>query len=155
MTSHVSTPDGTRVYGTVADFTTRSSVCTIMPFCQYVLAADSWNSLDGREARDRHELSRLRDAGLMHTQPHRVRDRLFVGPSDFFDSHDVLQVRCELLRAHLVEGDKIAGLWPPLRCQPEGPLIRMTTKITSMRIPDAVRRSFSWIIVLTPLSLRY
>ena len=56
------------------------------------------------------KLSRLREAGLLHAQPERVRDRLFVEQSDFFDAHDLLQVRYELLRAHLVEGDKIAGV---------------------------------------------
>ena len=53
--------------------------------------------------------SRLREVGLLHARPGRVSDRRFVEPPDFFDSHDVLQVRYELLRAHLVEGDKIAG----------------------------------------------
>jgi len=56
------------------------------------------------------KLSRLREAGLLHAHPDRVRDRLFVEQSDFFDSHDAVQVRYELLRAHLVEGDKIAGV---------------------------------------------
>jgi transposase len=56
------------------------------------------------------KLSRLREAGLLHAHPDRVRDRLFLEQSDFFDSHDAVQVRYELLRAHLVEGDKIAGV---------------------------------------------
>ena len=56
------------------------------------------------------KLSRLREAGLLHSHPEHVRDRLFVERSDFFDVHDLLQVRYELLRAHLVEGDKIAGV---------------------------------------------
>jgi len=56
------------------------------------------------------KLSRLREAGLLHAHPDRVRDRSFVEQSDFFDSHDAVQVRYELLRAHLVEGDKIAGV---------------------------------------------
>ncbi len=56
------------------------------------------------------KLNRLREAGLLHAHPERVLDRLFLEQTDFFDSHDVLQVRYELLRAHLVEGDKIAGV---------------------------------------------
>ena len=56
------------------------------------------------------KLSRLREAGFLHAHPDRVRDRGFVEQPDFFDSHDVLQVRYELLRAHLVEGDKIAAV---------------------------------------------
>lgn len=56
------------------------------------------------------KLTRLRQAGLLHPHPDRVRDPLFLDQRDFFDSHDLLQVRYELLRAHLVDGDKIAGL---------------------------------------------
>ena len=56
------------------------------------------------------KLSRLREAGLLHAHPDRVRDRLFLEQPDFFDSHDAVQVRYELLRAHLVEGNNIAGV---------------------------------------------
>jgi transposase len=56
------------------------------------------------------KLSRLREAGLLHAHPDRVRDRLFLGQPDFFDAQDLLQVRYELLRAHLVAGDGIAGV---------------------------------------------
>jgi hypothetical protein len=53
----------------------------------------------------RSKLIRLRQAGLLHLDPDRVRDRLFLEHPDFFDSHDLLQVRYELLRAHLAGGD--------------------------------------------------
>ena len=56
------------------------------------------------------KLTRLREAGLLHPHPDRIRDSLFLDQADFFDSHDLLQVRYELLRAHLINGDKIAGL---------------------------------------------
>lgn len=56
------------------------------------------------------KLIRLRQAGLLHPHPDRVRDPLFLDQPDFFDSHDLLQVHYELLRAHLLDGDKIAGL---------------------------------------------
>jgi transposase len=58
----------------------------------------------------RSKLTRLRQAGLLHPHPDRVRDPLFLEHPDFFDSHDLLQVRYELLRAHLADGDKIARL---------------------------------------------
>jgi len=58
----------------------------------------------------RSKLTRLRQAGLLHPHPDRVRDPLFLDQPDFFDSHDLLQVHYELLRAHLIDGDKIAGL---------------------------------------------
>ena len=58
----------------------------------------------------RSKLTRLRQAGLLHPHPDRVRDPVFLDQPDFFDSHDLLQVRYELLRAHLIDGDKIAGL---------------------------------------------
>jgi len=35
---------------------------------------------------------------------------VFLDQPDFFDSHDLLQVHYELLRAHLIAGDRIAGL---------------------------------------------
>jgi len=56
------------------------------------------------------KLTRLREAGLLHPHPDRIRDPQFLGQAAFFDSHDLLQVRYELLRAHLIDGDKIAGL---------------------------------------------
>lgn len=56
------------------------------------------------------KLTRLRQAGLLHPDPDRVRDPRFLDQLGFFDAHDLLQVRYELLRAHLVEGDRIAGL---------------------------------------------
>lgn len=56
------------------------------------------------------KLRRLEEAGLLHPHPDRIRDPLFLDQPDFFDSHDLLQVHYELLRAHLIEGDKIAGL---------------------------------------------
>jgi len=58
----------------------------------------------------RPKLTRLRQAGLLHPHPDHVRDPVFLDQPDFFDSHDLLQVHYELLRAHLTAGDKIAGL---------------------------------------------
>jgi len=54
--------------------------------------------------------SRLREAGLLYPHPDRIRDPLFLDQPDFFDSHDLLQVHYELLRSHLIDGGKIAGL---------------------------------------------
>lgn len=54
--------------------------------------------------------SRLRRAGILHPHPERVRDSLFVDHPDFFDSSDLVQVRYELLRAHLLGRQKVARL---------------------------------------------
>jgi transposase len=52
----------------------------------------------------------LKQAGLFNPQPERVREKLFREWSEFFDPYDLLQVRYELVRAHLVEHQKIVGL---------------------------------------------
>jgi transposase len=44
----------------------------------------------------------LADHQALHPHPERVRDAIFQ-QGDFFDSHDLLQVRYEMLRRHLVE----------------------------------------------------
>lgn len=53
---------------------------------------------------------RLRDAGLLHPDPDRVRDALFHDAPEFFDAEDHLQVRYEMLRAHLVDRDHIRAI---------------------------------------------
>ena len=52
----------------------------------------------------------LRRAGLLHPNPDKVRDRLFADFPHFFDAHDLLQVRYEMLRAHRVGGEQVVGL---------------------------------------------
>jgi transposase len=52
----------------------------------------------------------LEDAGLLNANAQRIREHLFNQYPEFFDAHDLLQVRYEMLRAHLVDGNKIAGL---------------------------------------------
>ena len=52
----------------------------------------------------------LREAGLLHPQPERVRDPLFKQTPEFFDAEDHLQVRYELLRAHLVDRDAVSAI---------------------------------------------
>jgi len=52
----------------------------------------------------------LREAGLLHPEPERVRDPLFEQAPEFFDVEDHLQVRYEMLRAHLVERDAIRAI---------------------------------------------
>jgi len=52
----------------------------------------------------------LREAGLLHPQPERVRDPLFEQTPEFFDAEDHLQVRYELLRAHLVDRDAVSAI---------------------------------------------
>ena len=50
----------------------------------------------------------LEKAGLLHRNPEQVQDPLFTQHPDFFDPGDLLQVRYEALRAHLVDGDQVA-----------------------------------------------
>ncbi len=45
----------------------------------------------------------LHEAGLLHPQPEQVQDPLFGEYPAFFDAHDQLQVRYEMLRSHLVD----------------------------------------------------
>lgn len=54
--------------------------------------------------------NQLREAGLLHPQPESVRDSLFEEAPEFFDAEDLLQVRYEMLRAHLVERDAIRAI---------------------------------------------
>ena len=51
----------------------------------------------------------LASRGALHPRPERVRDTLFRG-SDFFDPRDLVQVRYESLRRHLVDGQAVAGV---------------------------------------------
>jgi len=52
----------------------------------------------------------LKDAGLLHPTPDRVRDSLFKDHPEFFDPQDLLQVRYEMLRAHKVDGENIVAI---------------------------------------------
>jgi transposase len=51
----------------------------------------------------------LASHGALHPHPERVRDPLFQG-SDFFDPRDLVQVRYESLRRHLVDGQAVAAV---------------------------------------------
>jgi transposase len=53
---------------------------------------------------------RLKQAGLLNPEPERLREQLFRDHSEFFDAHDLLQVRYELLRRHLVDRQQVVGL---------------------------------------------
>lgn len=52
----------------------------------------------------------LRQAGLLHAEPERVQDPLFLEFPAFFDPHDQLQVRYEMLRSHLVDSQNVVGI---------------------------------------------
>ena len=52
----------------------------------------------------------LGDAGLLNPRPEQVRDPLFREHLEFFDRHDLLQVRYELLRAHLIDQESIGAI---------------------------------------------
>src|ERR1700677_2562420 len=49
----------------------------------------------------------LEAAGLVHPQPEAVTSPLFTGTSSFFLALDKVQVKYEMLRAHVVEGSTI------------------------------------------------
>lgn len=53
---------------------------------------------------------RLEEARLLHPQPETVQDPLFRQCPEFFDPHDLLQVRYEFLRAHLVGGESVVAV---------------------------------------------
>jgi transposase len=48
----------------------------------------------------------LEDAGALHRHPDRVRAKLFEG-NRFFDPLDKVQVKYEMLRAHVIEGRSV------------------------------------------------
>lgn len=50
----------------------------------------------------------LRDHGTLHTRPESVRDDRFKRGHDFFDPRDLLQVKYEMLRKVLVDGDPVS-----------------------------------------------
>jgi transposase len=52
----------------------------------------------------------LRQAGVLNPNAQRVLDTLFENSSDFFDPQDNLQVRYEMLRAHLVDGGSVSAV---------------------------------------------
>ena len=52
----------------------------------------------------------LREAGVLHAEPERIRDPLFLECPAFFDPHDQLQVRYEMLRAHLLDSQNVVGI---------------------------------------------
>jgi transposase len=51
----------------------------------------------------------LASHGALHPHPGRVRDGLFQGSASF-DPRDLVQVRYEMLRRHLVDGQPVAGV---------------------------------------------
>jgi transposase len=63
--------------------------------------------MEDRKTRKREN---LRQAGVLNPTPERIQDPLFLESGDFFDAHDDLQVRYEMLRAHLVDGDSIRAI---------------------------------------------
>ena len=52
-------------------------------------------------------------SGTLNPHPEAVRSELF--HTDFFDPYDFAQVKYEMLRAHSVDEDAVAGCPPPIR----------------------------------------
>ena len=63
--------------------------------------------MEDRKTRKREN---LREAGVLNPKPERIQDPLFLESPDFFDTQDDLQVRYEMLRAHLVDGDNVSAI---------------------------------------------
>jgi transposase len=63
--------------------------------------------MEDRKTRKREN---LREAGVLNPKPERIEDPLFLELPDFFDARDDLQVRYEMLRAHLVDGDNVSAI---------------------------------------------
>jgi len=54
------------------------------------------------------KLVALRQSHTLHPHPDQVRDPLFTSGSPFFDPHDLVQVKYELLRRVRVDGDSVS-----------------------------------------------
>jgi len=50
----------------------------------------------------------LRQSHTLHPHPDQVRDPLFTSGSPFFDPHDLVQIKYELLRRVRVDGDSVS-----------------------------------------------
>jgi transposase len=56
------------------------------------------------------KLDSLRKTGLLHPAPERVNDPWFQDHPEFFDAHDFLQVRYEMIRSHRIDGDSVVEI---------------------------------------------
>ena len=52
----------------------------------------------------------LEEAGLLNATPEQVRDPLFREYPGFFDAHDNLQVRYEMLRSNQIDGESVVAI---------------------------------------------
>lgn len=66
--------------------------------------------MNGMSNSKRSRKAVLADAGLLNPHPETVTDSLFHEHPEFFDPHDLVQVRYETLRAHLMDGEKVEAL---------------------------------------------
>ena len=64
--------------------------------------------LSQEESMSDNKLRALRQSQTLHPHPERVRDPLFTSGAPFFDPHDLLQVKYELLRRVRVDGDSVS-----------------------------------------------
>jgi transposase len=53
------------------------------------------------------KLRSLKEQGVLHPHPERVRDPAFQG-AEFFDPHDRVQVKYEMVRRHQVDGEPVS-----------------------------------------------
>jgi len=61
-------------------------------------------TMDDRQTQKRKNLL---ESGVLHPRPDRVQDPLFLQRPEFFDVNDNVQVRYEMLRAHLIDGESV------------------------------------------------
>ncbi|RPJ87276.1 MAG: helix-turn-helix domain-containing protein, partial [Acidobacteria bacterium] len=60
-----------------------------------------------RREPEQAKLRSLQEQGVLHPHPERVRDPAFQG-AEFFDPHDRVQVKYEMVRRHQVEGKPVS-----------------------------------------------
>ncbi len=63
-----------------------------------------------QEDRKARKKKNLLEAGLLNPEPDRIQDSLFQDCSEFFDPEDNLQIRYEMLRAHLVKHNRVSAI---------------------------------------------
>ena len=64
--------------------------------------------MEDKIAKDKRK--NLEEAELLNPAPERVNDPLFRENPEFFDAHDTLQVRYEMLRSHQVARDSVVDI---------------------------------------------
>ena len=87
----------------------------------------------------------LTAAGLLHPHPDLVGATLFAGDNAFFLAFDKVQLKYEMLRAHLVEGVAVVDA---------AQVGAATAGLTPRNLTQRCRCSSTWISILQPGAIR-